>query len=109
MVVNRWARSISRSFMAKQGREGCGQEQDYLTHRFQLIISNSPGTAVKQFQSRHGLETDGVVGKGTLAAMNVPVDARIDQIRVNLDRARWVSQDIPETYAARHGERSEGA
>jgi len=55
-------------------------------------------SAVKQFQSRHGLETDGVVGKGTLAAMNVPVDARIDQIRVNLDRARWVSQDIPETY-----------
>ena len=44
MVVNRWARSISRSFMAKQGREGCGQEQDCLTHRFQLIISNSPGT-----------------------------------------------------------------
>jgi murein L,D-transpeptidase YcbB/YkuD len=55
-------------------------------------------SAVKQFQSRHGLETDGVVGKGTLAAMNVPVDARIDQIRVNLDRARWVSQDIPETF-----------
>ena len=55
-------------------------------------------SAVKQFQSRHGLEADGVVGKGTLAAMNVPVDARINQIRVNLDRARWVSQDIPETY-----------
>ena len=55
-------------------------------------------SAVKQFQSRHGLEADGVIGKGTLAAMNVPVDARINQIRVNLDRARWVSQDIPETY-----------
>jgi len=54
--------------------------------------------AVTHFQLRHGLDTDGVVGKGTLAAMNVPVDARINQIRVNLDRARWVSQDIPETY-----------
>ena len=44
---------------------------------------------VKQFQQRHGFEADGVVGKGTLAAMNVPVKARIDQLRVNLDRARW--------------------
>ena len=54
--------------------------------------------AVKHFQLRHGLDTDGFVGKGTLAAMNVPVTARIDQIRVNLDRARWVSQDIPGTF-----------
>ena len=54
--------------------------------------------AVKHFQLRHGLDADGVVGKGTLAAMNVSVDARVNQIRVNLDRARWVSQDIPETF-----------
>jgi len=54
--------------------------------------------AVVHFQLRHGLDTDGFIGKGTLAAMNVPVAARINQIRVNLDRARWVSQDIPETF-----------
>jgi len=54
--------------------------------------------AVVHFQQRHSLDTDGFIGKGTLAAMNVPVAARIDQIRVNLDRARWVSQDIPKTF-----------
>lgn len=54
--------------------------------------------AVVNFQLRHGLDADGFIGKGTLAAMNVPVTARIDQIRVNLDRARWVSQDIPGTF-----------
>jgi murein L,D-transpeptidase YcbB/YkuD len=54
--------------------------------------------AITHFQLRHGLDADGVVGKGTLAAMNVPVDARINQIRVNLDRARWVSQDVPGTF-----------
>ena len=43
-VVNRWARSISRSFIAEQGREGCEQEQDCPTIRFQVIISNSPST-----------------------------------------------------------------
>ena len=51
-------------------------------------------SAVKRFQARHGLEADGVVGKQTLQAMNVSVDERIDQIRVNLERGRWLLQDI---------------
>jgi murein L,D-transpeptidase YcbB/YkuD len=50
--------------------------------------------AVKRFQERHGLTPDGAVGPGTLAALNVPVSARIDQIRVNLERARWVMHEL---------------
>jgi murein L,D-transpeptidase YcbB/YkuD len=49
---------------------------------------------VKAFQERHGLTADGVVGAGTLRAMNVPVSARIDQIRVNLERGRWALHEI---------------
>ena len=54
--------------------------------------------AVKAFQRQHGLAADGVVGKDTLAALNVPVEGRIDQIRVNLERARWVLHDLPEEF-----------
>ena len=54
--------------------------------------------AVKRFQQRHLLDTDGVVGKGTLAALNVGVGERIDQIRVNLERLRWVLHDIPPKF-----------
>lgn len=54
--------------------------------------------AVAAFQRRYGLETDGVVGARTLAAMNLPVAARIDQIRVNLDRARWVLERPARDY-----------
>ncbi len=50
--------------------------------------------AVKRFQERHGLTPDGAVGPGTLAALNVPVAARIDQIRVNLERSRWVLHEV---------------
>lgn len=50
--------------------------------------------AVRQFQEIHGLEVDGIVGKQTLEAMNVPVTERIDQIRVNLERGRWVLKDV---------------
>ncbi|MGD9043595.1 MAG: L,D-transpeptidase family protein [Desulfobacterales bacterium] len=50
--------------------------------------------AVKQFQARHHLAADGVVGQQTLETLNVPVEARIDQIRINLERLRWVLHAI---------------
>jgi len=49
---------------------------------------------VEQFQYRHNLEQDGVIGPQTLAAMNVTVDERVNQIRVNLERIRWVVRDL---------------
>lgn len=54
--------------------------------------------AVRAFQHRHGLNEDGVVGPATLAALNVPVQARIDQVRVNLERARWIVPGLPDSY-----------
>jgi len=55
-------------------------------------------TAVRHFQARHGLEVDGVVGRQTLEALNVTVAQRIDQLRVNLERLRWVAQDLAGDY-----------
>jgi murein L,D-transpeptidase YcbB/YkuD len=55
-------------------------------------------TAVKRFQQRHYLDVDGVVGKATLAVLNVSVEVRIDQIRVNLERLRWVLHDVPPQF-----------
>lgn len=52
-------------------------------------------TAVKVFQTRHHLEPDGIIGKATLRAMNITAAERIDQIRANLERTRWVVNDLP--------------
>ncbi len=54
--------------------------------------------AVRQFQKHNGMEPDGVVGSGTLKALNVPVDRRIDQLRINLERYRWFLNDLGPTY-----------
>jgi murein L,D-transpeptidase YcbB/YkuD len=56
--------------------------------------------AVRRFQHRHGLNEDGAVGPVTLAALNVPVERRIEQVRVNLERARWVTHGLPDTFVA---------
>lgn len=50
--------------------------------------------AVKIFQARHLIEPDGTVGSRTLRELNVPVAARIDQLRINLERARWVLPQV---------------
>ncbi|WP_445156953.1 L,D-transpeptidase family protein [Halomonas sp. E14] len=54
--------------------------------------------AVKRFQRRHLLEPDGIVGRQTRAALNVPVARRIDEIRLNMERARWLLHGLPEAY-----------
>ena len=51
-------------------------------------------SAVKRFQERHGLDADGIIGPATLRALNVPAGARVDQIRVNLERGRWVLDNL---------------
>ncbi|HEF4758164.1 TPA: L,D-transpeptidase family protein [Pseudomonas putida] len=54
--------------------------------------------AVKKYQAEQYLGTDGVAGAATLAALNVPVEARIDQVRVNMERARWLLYKLKGTF-----------
>ncbi len=54
--------------------------------------------AVRRFQRRHGLEDDGLVGRKTLAALNVPVEKRVAQMEWNMERWRWVPHDLGDRY-----------
>lgn len=58
------------------------------------VYDPSLESAVKQFQRRHGLADDGVIGKGTLAALRVPVATRVRQIEMALERLRWLPRDL---------------
>lgn len=54
--------------------------------------------AVVAFQERHGLARDGVVGRATLRALNVPAEERVRQIQVNLERWRWMPGEPGDRY-----------
>ncbi len=56
--------------------------------------------ALKKFQMRHGLAPDGAVGRRTLEELNVPVQDRIRQIELNLERWRWLPAEPGERYIA---------
>ncbi|MES2019109.1 MAG: L,D-transpeptidase family protein [Pseudomonadota bacterium] len=46
--------------------------------------------AVKHFQARHGLLDDGILGRDTVATMNMPLKARVRQLELSLERLRWL-------------------
>ncbi|MGI9535988.1 MAG: L,D-transpeptidase family protein [Desulfocapsaceae bacterium] len=52
--------------------------------------------AVKQFQKRHNLAQDGIIGHQTLKVLNVPVSTRIVQIVINMERYRWMNRVLDE-------------
>jgi murein L,D-transpeptidase YcbB/YkuD len=54
--------------------------------------------AVRRFQIRHGLTPDGVVGKSTLDAMNVPAVVRLSQLETNMVRLRSMSGFLGDRY-----------
>lgn len=62
------------------------------------IYDTSLKNAVHQFQHRHGLYEDGVIGSNTLLEINRPIKERIQQILVNMERARWLPEESDENY-----------
>lgn len=54
--------------------------------------------AVVSFQKSHGLTPDGVVGPTTLKFLNISAQKKVEQIRLNLERMRWLPRNLGEKY-----------
>ncbi|MEX0979669.1 MAG: L,D-transpeptidase family protein [Gemmatimonadota bacterium] len=63
-----------------------------------MLFDATLADALRHFQERHGLVADGVLGPETLRALNVPVEARVRALELNLDRWRWVPRDVGSRY-----------
>lgn len=76
-------------------RERLAKSGDLAANNGQTRFDGELDRAVHRFQQRHGLESDGIVMRQTLAALNVPAASRVRQIAVNLERRRWLPQTKP--------------
>jgi murein L,D-transpeptidase YcbB/YkuD len=71
-------------------QEGASEQAD--------LFDEALDESVRRFQSRNGLLEDGVVGRATLEALNISADERVRQIRVNLERWRWLPSSLGKRY-----------
>lgn len=62
------------------------------------IYDNYTVKAIKKFQKRHGLSPDGVIGQGTVKALNISQNQRREQIYANLERWRWFPDNLGKDY-----------
>ncbi len=62
------------------------------------VLDESLALAISNFQYRHGLEADGILGKKTVIELNKPILERVQQLELNLERAR----DLTHIYQGRH-------
>ena len=54
--------------------------------------------AVKKFQASYNLDVDGIIGNGTLEQMNISAAQRVEQIKANLERVRWVKNNLADEF-----------
>ncbi|NNL06428.1 MAG: L,D-transpeptidase family protein [Gammaproteobacteria bacterium] len=65
-------------------------KRDYYDRELEQVI--------KQFQRRHSLIADGIIGPATIREMNVPAADRLQQISINMERLRWLPDDLGDRY-----------
>ena len=62
------------------------------------IFTEQTTDAVKKFQRRYGLKEDGVAGSALIKEMNRPIEQRIRQLLINMERMRWVPAEPTGSY-----------
>ena len=58
------------------------------------VYDSSTVLAVRSFQLRNGLDPKGLIGKQTILALNVPPVDRARQIALNMERWRWMPENL---------------
>lgn len=56
------------------------------------VYNNRFRTAVIAFQRRHGLSDDGIIGPAFMKAINTPLEEKIEQMLINMERMRWMPE-----------------
>ncbi|MFZ9661331.1 MAG: L,D-transpeptidase family protein [Chitinophagaceae bacterium] len=71
---------------------------DLRTDNGNFKYDSSLFSGVQEFQRRYGLTEDGIIGQEVMKKMNEPIDRRIEQIIINMERCRWLSNTHEKEY-----------
>ena len=71
---------------------------DYNATDTEALYNDRLTAAVLRYQGRTGLRETGVVDSLTVAEINTPIETRIRQIMLNMERLRWLPDLLPENY-----------
>lgn len=71
------------------------EEKTIVTEPTSLRYTDKLAEGVKKFQRRHGLTPTGILDKDTANAINVPLDQRATQIKLAMERLRWLPEFAP--------------
>ena len=80
------------------GARGAKATQETSTEPVSTVYDEALVEAVKHFQELHGLEPDGVIGFRTKVALNIPIEERVRQIIVSMERWRWMPEELGSDY-----------
>ena len=69
-------------------------EQDYSNKIFDTSLT----VAIKNFQSRSGLMESGLINADLIKELNIPVEKRIEQLIVNMERCRWIPVSVQRNF-----------
>ncbi|UUY09732.1 L,D-transpeptidase family protein [Pseudomonas sp. J452] len=64
------------------------------------LYDPSTVSALADFQARHGLKPDGILGPASLTELNLDALTRREQLRINLERLRWLADDLGQAQVA---------
>jgi len=91
-------KTTSNNSLLKLDNNESNNSKTVLLIQKDAIFDKCLDIAVKKFQTRHGLEVDGIVGKGTRKALNISVKEKIKTVLLNIDRIKWLPRDEQKRY-----------
>lgn len=73
-------------------------DYDAMTPANSYLFDSGLDEAARRFQARHGLRVNGVIDDATREVMNVPVEDRIRQLSIAMERWRWLPRELGDEY-----------
>ncbi len=71
---------------------------DLQTNDNSIVFTDSTSNALKIFQGRMGLLENGKLDQETVTEINKPIEGRIKQMMVNMERLRWIPMKMEQNY-----------